>query len=70
MPLLLRMCQVSTIGYCVGGAFLSLMNVDLPYYLLIFVTLCRCQLQDSMARAAAPARQPQDRQALGLFGVK
>lgn len=70
MPLLLRMCQVSTIGYCVGGAFLSLMNVDLPYYLLIFVTLCRCQLQDSKAMAAAPARRTPDRQALGLSRAK
>lgn len=38
-PLLMRMCQVSVLGFCVGGAFLSLMNLDVPYYILVLVTL-------------------------------
>lgn len=46
MPLLLRMCQVSTVGFCAGGAFLSLMLLDLPYYIVAFVTLCQCELDE------------------------
>ena len=57
-PLLLRMCQVSTIGYCVGGAFLSLMNVDLPYYILLFVTLVKCAVQDEQRASMAKAPKP------------
>jgi probable O-glycosylation ligase (exosortase A-associated) len=57
-PLLLRMCQVSTVGYCVGGAFLSLMNADLPYYILLFVTLVKCAIQDRQLETAQGAVQP------------
>lgn len=35
------MCQVSLIGYGVGGAFLSLAYFDLPYNILLLVTLTR-----------------------------
>lgn len=36
------MCQVSLVGYAVGGAFLSLSYYDLPYNILILVVLgCR-----------------------------
>ena len=51
LPLLMRMCQVSTIGFCVGGAFLSLMAFDLPYYLLVFVTLGQCAVGDRLRGA-------------------
>jgi probable O-glycosylation ligase (exosortase A-associated) len=37
LPLLMRMVQVSLIGYAVGGAFLSLAYLDLPYYIMGFV---------------------------------
>jgi len=37
MRLLLRMIQVSLIGYAVGGAFVNIANWDLPYYLAIVV---------------------------------
>jgi putative inorganic carbon (hco3(-)) transporter len=37
MPDLMRMVQVSIIGYAAGGAFLSLAYLDLPYYILGFV---------------------------------
>ena len=40
MPLLMRMVQVSLIGYAIGGAFLSLAYLDLPYYVIGFVVLC------------------------------
>ena len=58
VPVLMRMCQVSTIGFCAGGAFLSLMALDLPYYLLIFVTLCRCAVDDRLRLTAAAALEP------------
>ncbi|TXH02682.1 MAG: putative O-glycosylation ligase, exosortase A system-associated, partial [Candidatus Moraniibacteriota bacterium] len=35
------MCQVSLVGYAVGGAFLSLAYFDLPYNALIMVALSR-----------------------------
>ena len=35
------MCQVSLIGYAVGGAFLSLAYFDLPYNILILVVITR-----------------------------
>jgi hypothetical protein len=45
MPLLMRMVQVSLIGYGAAGAFLSLAYLDLPYYIAGFVVIC-----DSMVR--------------------
>lgn len=35
------MCQVSLIGYSVGGAFLSLAYFDLPYNIMVMVVLAR-----------------------------
>ncbi len=35
------MCQVSLVGYAVGGAFLSLAYFDLPYNILIMIVLAR-----------------------------
>ena len=53
-PLLMRMCQVSTLGFCVGGSFLSLMNLDVPYYLLAIVTLTLCAIKrESKSRRVA-----------------
>lgn len=40
MPTLMRMVQVSLIGYGIGGAFLSLAYFDLPYYIVGYVVLC------------------------------
>lgn len=40
MPTLMRMVQVSLIGYGIGGAFLNLAYLDVPYYVLAFVILC------------------------------
>jgi probable O-glycosylation ligase (exosortase A-associated) len=51
VPMLMRMCQVSTVGFCVGGAFLSLMTADLPYYVLCFVILCQCAVRDQLRQA-------------------
>jgi probable O-glycosylation ligase (exosortase A-associated) len=38
---LAAMCQVSIIGYAVGGAFLSLTYFDLPYYIVIILIVLR-----------------------------
>lgn len=38
---LASMCQVSLIGYAVGGAFLSLAYFDLPYNVMVLVVLSR-----------------------------
>ena len=35
------MCQVSLVGYAVGGAFLSLAYFDLPYDIMVMVVLTR-----------------------------
>lgn len=54
VPMLMRACQVSVLGFCAGGAFLSLMNLDLPYYLLAIVALTQCAVADKMKSALAP----------------
>lgn len=56
MPLLLRMCQVAILGFCAGGAFLSLMALDLPYYVMVIVTLCQCALKDAQTQTQASAQ--------------
>ena len=38
---LAAMCQVSLIGYAIGGAFLSLTYFDLPYYIAIVLIVLR-----------------------------
>jgi probable O-glycosylation ligase (exosortase A-associated) len=43
------MCQVSLVGYAVGGAFLSLAYFDLPYNVLAVVVLAKRWLQDHRA---------------------
>lgn len=40
------MCQVSLVGYFVGGAFLSLAYFDLPYDILLLVVVARRWLQE------------------------
>jgi len=39
------MCQVSLVGYLVGGAFLSLAYFDLPYNILVLVVVARQWLE-------------------------
>lgn len=59
------MCQVSIIGYAVGGAFLSLAYFDLPYNILIMVVLARRLLQsggfrqEGQAAAVSADKEPQ-----------
>jgi probable O-glycosylation ligase (exosortase A-associated) len=53
-----RMMQVTLVGYAVGGLFLSLVNLDVPYYLvaavLVTTALVRREL-GTQAAAASPA---------------
>ncbi len=59
MPLLARMVQVSLIGYAVGGAFLSLAYLDLPYYIFGFLVSCDALLRRRRRRLqAGPATDP------------
>lgn len=57
MRLLLRMIQVSLIGYAVGGAFVNIGNWDFPYYLAIVVFASR-RLTASLGTAKEPATTP------------
>lgn len=59
------MCQVSLVGYLVGGAFLSLAYFDLPYNILILVVL-GCRWLDSKAWLTEPVIASPWRSALGL----
>jgi len=55
------MCQVSLIGYAVGGAFLSLSYYDLPYNIMALVVM-GCRWMDNklwLTDADAGPRQPQ-----------
>lgn len=53
VPSLMRMVQVSMIGYMAGGAFLSLAYLDLPYYVFSFVVLCDVLVRRRTAERAA-----------------
>lgn len=51
---LAAMCQVGLIGYATGGAFLSLVYFDLPYYLVLLVVVVdRIVARDLAERAKA-----------------
>lgn len=62
LPLLMRMTQVSLVGYLAGGAFLSLAYLDLPFYLLGFVLLGVSFVREAQQR---PATVPATEQAPG-----
>lgn len=46
-PLLMRMCQVSVVGYAIGGSFLSLMNLDVIYYLMAIIVMTDASLREA-----------------------
>jgi len=46
---LAEMCQVSLIGFAVGGAFLSLSYYDLPYYIMAVLVLLRRHVEEVIA---------------------
>jgi putative inorganic carbon (HCO3(-)) transporter len=47
------MIQASLIGFAVGGAFLSLLYFDVPYYLMAAVVAMRALVEQRLAGAAA-----------------
>jgi putative inorganic carbon (HCO3(-)) transporter len=51
------MIQVTLVGFAVGGAFLSLVNFDVPYYLIAAIVVVRL-LVDQQLRVAASASAP------------
>ncbi|MCC6473802.1 MAG: putative O-glycosylation ligase, exosortase A system-associated [Burkholderiales bacterium] len=65
--LLMRMTQVSLIGYLSGGAFLNLLHFDVAYYLVGIVVLTGVAVREALA--ASPAPQPAAVQAAGAAGA-
>lgn len=56
---LAAMIQASLIGFAVGGAFLSLLYWDVPYYLMAAVMATRASVQQHLGMV--PAAMPRDR---------
>ena len=58
------MSQASLVGFAVGGAFLSLLYFDMPYYLMAALIATRVlvekslQAQQALAAQGRLARQP------------
>jgi putative inorganic carbon (hco3(-)) transporter len=48
------MCQVSLIGYAVGGAFLSLAYFDLPFNILVILVVSKHWLKDKRWKRESP----------------
>lgn len=66
VPLLMRMIQASLAGFAVGGAFLSLVHFDLPYYIVALVVLVDAGINETRAaNKAAPAIHPASPPAAG-----
>ncbi len=62
VPRLMRMTQVSLIGFAVGGAFLSLMLLDLTYYIpgivvLVYATVHERRRQRAVAVVSTPSNK-------------
>lgn len=61
---LAAMCQVGLIGYATGGAFLSLVYFDLPYYLVLIVVVVNrivaSEMTERKQAAIAAGKAPRD----------
>lgn len=61
---LVAMCQVGLIGYATGGAFLSLVYFDLPYYLVLIVVvvdrIVAREMAERVKAAKAAGTMPRD----------
>jgi len=66
LPLLLRMVQVSLIGYLIGGAFLSLANLDLPLYFMGYVVVAEIFVRRRLAAVPAMTSRPRIGQPAGM----
>lgn len=67
MPVLMRMVQVSLVGYAVGGAVLSLAYFEVPYYFVGFVVLCDAMVRRRAHREKAAASASPGRGGAGLL---
>jgi len=56
---MVRMLQVSLLGFMVGGAFLSLVYFDVPYYLMCAMVAIRIMVQKELQQPAPAARVEQ-----------
>lgn len=54
---LATMIQVSMVGFAVGGAFLSLLYFDVPYYLMVAMVVTRILVQDVEKKKRVTASQ-------------
>lgn len=62
VPLLMRMVQASLIGFAVGGAFLSMVHFDFPYYVVAIVMLVEATVKEKsgdLRRGLRPPTRPQ-----------
>lgn len=57
---LANMAQVSIIGFAVGGAFLSLLYFDVPYYLMAAVVATRIIVEKELKDVSAPRNRLKD----------
>ncbi len=61
VPMLMRMTQTSLAGFAVGGAFLAMMLVDLPFYIPGVVVLVHATVTERRRRARATLSVPGSR---------
>lgn len=47
VPILMKCVQISLVGFAAGGAFLTLVHFDLPYYFVAFVILVDATVRES-----------------------
>ena len=67
--LLMRMTQVSLLGFMVGGAFLGLLHFDFPYYLMALVVMVDAALKEKTDSPSGKPVLPASRIALGAAGA-
>ena len=65
---LATMIQVSLIGFAVGGAFLSLLYFDVPYYLIAAMVATRILVEKELKEKAASVIVKKDTGVSGQFG--
>ena len=66
---LATMCQASMVGFAVGGAFLSLLYFDMPYYLMAVLIATRILVQQHVkAQRAVPLRKAPAPAGSGMAG--
>ncbi len=61
---MVRMLQVSLLGFMVGGAFLSLAYFDVPYFLMAALVALRLQVEKELAERASAKPVERDAHAL------